>query len=104
MQGMSSPIRRDLDLARLAARERRLRLVMQILKGREVEYHRAQQPTPPALRQSIAGFGAQLGETARQHAELRSDRRPPLTDSRGARARPGRFETHRPRGFLHEPS
>jgi hypothetical protein len=34
---MSTPIRRELDLARLAARERRLRLVMQILSSRQAE-------------------------------------------------------------------
>ena len=62
---MSSPIRREADLSRLAARERRLRLVMQILSGRGADYRRSRQPTPPGLRQSIADVDEQLGEVDR---------------------------------------
>lgn len=73
---MSTPIRRELDLARLAARERRLRLVMDILGARDAEHQRAREPTPPGLRQSIADFGEQLGDVRRRQAELLREQRP----------------------------
>lgn len=65
---MSTPIRRELELARLAARERRLRRVIEILSGRRAEHQRASEPTPPGLRHSIADFGAQLSEVHRRQA------------------------------------
>ena len=67
---MSTPIRRELELARLAARERRLRLVIQILNVRRAEHQRASEPTPPGLRHSIADFGTQLSEVHRRQADL----------------------------------
>ena len=82
---MSSPIRREADLARLAAREHRLSLVMQILSAREAEYRRARQPTPRGLRQSIAQFGGQLGDVHRRQAELGAERRTSQPSGRSAR-------------------
>lgn len=71
---MSRPVRRDLELARLAARERRLRLVIQLLGDRRVETERGGGKAPAELRQSIADFGAQLQDVRRRHAELDAGR------------------------------
>jgi hypothetical protein len=64
------PIRRDLDLARLRARERRLRLVMQILRARQAESERAGGSAPAGLRRSIPDFGDQLRDLRRRQIEL----------------------------------
>jgi hypothetical protein len=96
------PIRRELDLAMLAARERRLRLVIQILNARDAEYRAVNEPTPAGLRQSIADFGQQLGDVRRRQVGLRPH--PPA--ARRERAAParrnGRFTAHRARDFLPE--
>jgi hypothetical protein len=76
MQRMSSPIRRELDLAWLAAREQRLRLVIEILRARDAGDEGAGRPTRPGLRQSMADLGTQLGDVRRRGAELASERRP----------------------------
>lgn len=73
---MDTSIRRELDVLRLRARERKLRMVMEILGGREAEYRRAQQPTPPGLRQSIADFGHQLSDVRRRRADLDRKQQP----------------------------
>ena len=67
---MSHPLRRELDLARLTARERRLRFVMQILNARQAESERAGRSAPPGLRQSISDFGGQLRDVHRRQVEL----------------------------------
>ena len=67
---MNTSICRDLDLARLAARERRLRLVMETLSAREADYRRNGTPALAGLRHSIADFGGQLREIHRQQAQL----------------------------------
>lgn len=67
---MSDSIRRELDLARLAARERRLRLVMQILGARHAETERAGVSAPDGLRHSISDFGQQLRDVHRRQADL----------------------------------
>lgn len=67
---MSDPLRRELDLARLGARERRLRLVLQALALRRSEKERNGTAVPGALRQSMADFEAQLSEVRRHAAAL----------------------------------
>ena len=69
LASMSTPTRRELDLARLAARERRLGLVLEILNGRRAEYRGSTGSAPAGLRESIADFGEQLGEVRRRQAE-----------------------------------
>jgi hypothetical protein len=66
---------------------------MQILSGREVAYRRSRQPTPPALRQSIADLGARLGEVHHDQAQLTSERRPSPQGIRPSRFHrtPGRY-------------
>ena len=73
---MDQPIRRELDLARLAARERRLRLVMEILGARQAESERAGSSAPAALRQSISDFGQQLRDVHRHQASLNRGEEP----------------------------
>jgi hypothetical protein len=81
---MRDPIRRELDLARLAARERRLRLVMQILDARQAETDR-EGVSAPGLRQSIADFGQQLGDVRRRQAELKRPSAPAERRAQAAR-------------------
>lgn len=73
---MHHPIRREFDIARLAARERRLRLVMQILGARKAEYDRTGVLAPPGLRHSIADFGQQLRDVHTRQAEVKSPPEP----------------------------
>ena len=87
MRSMSRPIRPEADRSWLAARERRLRLVMQMLGGREAEYRRSRKPTPPGLRRSIADIDEQLGDVHRRQVQLEGERAPSP-----AGVRPGRFD------------
>ena len=99
---MHHPIRRELDLARLAARERRLRLVMQILSARQADNERAGAKAPAGLRQSLADFGQQLRDVHRRQAELKPSREPARQSASGDRT--SRFAksvvTHRARQSL----
>lgn len=52
-----------LERDRLAHRARRIELVLQALQARADERTRRGEPVPPALRQSIAGFEADLRAT-----------------------------------------
>jgi hypothetical protein len=96
------PIRRERDLAMLATRERRLRLVIQILNARSSEYRDARQPTPPRLRQSIADFGQQLGDVRQRQADLAAEPRPPDRKRALPMRGTGRFSGHRARDCLPE--
>jgi hypothetical protein len=96
------PIRRELDLATLAARERRLRLVIQILNARDADYRDAHQPTPAGLRQSIADFGQQLGDVRRRQADLVANPPAQRAQRPSQVRRTGRFTSHRARDFLPE--
>ena len=58
-------------MAQLAARERKLRLVMTILDHRQAESERDGGPVPPALQRAIADFGTQLHDVHRRQAVLR---------------------------------
>jgi hypothetical protein len=61
LAAVNIPIRRDLDTARLAARERRLRLVMHILRGRKAERARTRVTRPAGRAGRFAG-GRQLSQ------------------------------------------
>ena len=80
---MSHPIRRELDLARLTERERRLRLVMQILSARQAESERAGLSAPAGLRQSISDFGQQLRDVHHRQVELGCPRAAEARHTRG---------------------
>jgi len=95
---MNHPLRRELDLAGLAARERRLRLVMQILSARQAESEWAGVPAPAGLRQSISDFGRQLGDVHRRQAELNG---PPAPAERHERAAGGRTDRFARRAITH---
>jgi hypothetical protein len=97
-------IRRELDLATLAARERRLRLVIQILSARGAEYRDARQPTPDGLRQSIGNFGQQLGDVRRRQADLTAELRPVERERATPMRGTGRFSGQRARDYLPESS
>jgi hypothetical protein len=73
---MSLPIGSELERARLEARERRLRLVMQILAARQGEHDRADGSAPAGLRQSIVDSGTQLKAVHQRQAALRRTREP----------------------------
>jgi hypothetical protein len=100
---MHHPIRRELDLARLAARERRLRLVMQILSARQADNERAGARAPAGLRQSLADFGQQLRDVHRRQAELKPSREPGASASGDRTSRFAKsVVTHRARQSLPE--
>jgi hypothetical protein len=72
---VGAPIRTDLDRAEHADRERRLRLVLEILRARRREHRRAGVASPAGLRQSVADFGAQLDDVRRRRAQPSSEPR-----------------------------
>jgi hypothetical protein len=90
---MHHPIRRELDFARLAARERRLRLVMQILGARNAEYERTGVLAPAGLRDSIADFGRQLRDVHGRQSELAGPHEPAQRPARPPAERTNRFAT-----------
>lgn len=83
--GVPRPIRRNLDLTLLAARERRLQLVLEILQQRKADYGSSEGPVPTGLRQSIADFGAQLDDVQRRQARVASGAPAGLAAPRRAR-------------------
>jgi len=68
---MGHSLRREADMARLRARENKLRLVMEMLGNRQLENERRGDPAPPGLQRAIADFGAQLHDVHRRQAALR---------------------------------
>jgi hypothetical protein len=46
---------------------------MQILSGRQAQYRRSRQPTPPDLQQSLADLREQLGDVHRDQVDLAPD-------------------------------